>query len=614
MDGRLRFLETLTEGLSDMLKSGSHADTTIVVDGRVFPCHKAMFSHDMIETRGGIVTLYDIEPDIFDCLLRFMYTGVDIVDESNAEQIFKASSMLQIPCLQERCEDFLLTQVSRDNCIGIWKIARAHNCKNLAEIANISIVENFLEICQSDDFQTLEADEMTALISSDSLSVDNEESVCDAVVSWLKFDPSRQSCIADILKVLRLPLVTPDYLFGLLQEDIELDSKANEYIQEAFKFHLCPAKQNQFSADRFQQRKRSERNDCIVIVGGLLKTVPRFQTTKEVVCYSFQKEQWYYLPSMPYDPGYEFAVFTHGTNVYVSGGWLKLQGMVVYKAEKNKWKVCETMANGRCGHSMVATTNKMYVFGGRDGTAPALTNIEEFDLRSKKWKIAGELLLGIRSMSATVSGEYVFLFGGITENDKDSDKVQCFDTRLYTSTIIGDLPFACRLTRSVTVDHTVYILLPDGRIVILDNNVTSRKNIQKLAESSFSFETSDSEQSKSDVPLASLRVSPLLPSPSSPKSFVLPSQMTEKENALGKLEGRIAGFNQHHFEAIQHGGNLLLIGGKTPDNTILREIMIVDPKTGKMVGQIEMPAARWCFGGERVLIRKEYLQNAIGVV
>jgi hypothetical protein len=35
----------------------------------------AMFNHDMIETRGGIVTLYDIEPEIFDRLLRFMYTG-----------------------------------------------------------------------------------------------------------------------------------------------------------------------------------------------------------------------------------------------------------------------------------------------------------------------------------------------------------------------------------------------------------------------------------------------------------------------------------------------------------------------------------------------------------
>ena len=44
---------------------------------------EAMFNHDMIETRGGIVTLYDIEPEIFDRLLRFMYTGTIILKLEN---------------------------------------------------------------------------------------------------------------------------------------------------------------------------------------------------------------------------------------------------------------------------------------------------------------------------------------------------------------------------------------------------------------------------------------------------------------------------------------------------------------------------------------------------
>ena len=39
------------------------------------PYFEAMFNHDMVESRGGIVTLYDIEPEIFENLIRFMYTG-----------------------------------------------------------------------------------------------------------------------------------------------------------------------------------------------------------------------------------------------------------------------------------------------------------------------------------------------------------------------------------------------------------------------------------------------------------------------------------------------------------------------------------------------------------
>lgn len=507
----------------------------------------------------------------------------------------------------------LFSQVSKENSIGIWKIARAHHCENLAEIAHIHIAENFIEATQTDDFQNLDADELKELVKSEHLSVTNEECVCDAVVSWLKFDPSRQIHFAKILEVLRLPLVSPEYLFSMLEDDLEIDSRANQLIQEAFRYHLCPTKRPYLTSERFQQRKMSDKNDCIVVIGGLLKTVPRFQTTKEVVCYSFQQEQWFYLPSMPYDPGYEFAVCAHGSDIYVSGGWLKLQGMAVYKGEKNKWKSCDTMAHGRCGHSMVALSNSVYVFGGRDGTAPALTNIEKFDVKSKQWSIAGELLLGIRSMSAAVFGENIFLFGGITENDKDSDRVQCFDTRLNTATIIGELPFACRLTRCVTIDDFVCIILPNGRILNFDkSSVSSRKVIQSLGELSFSFDADDSDTT--DAPLLSVKDSPLLPSPSSPKSFASQAAEKERENALGKVIGRIAGFNQHHFEAIQHGGKMLLVGGKTPDHTILRDIMVVNPQTAKVISQIEMPAARWCFGAEKIVIRKEYLKNAIGVV
>lgn len=532
-----------------------------------------------------------------------------MVDETNAERIFRASSMLQIPCLQERCEDFLLTQVSKDNCIGIWKIARVHNCKNLAEIAQITLQELFTEISVTDEFQKLDADEIIDLVKSDYLSVPNEESVCEAVMNWVNFESSRQSYLGRILEVLRLPLVTPDYLFTLIRDDLDLDSKANKCLQEAFRYHMCPAKRHHFTSERYIQRKMSDRNDTLVIVGGLLKTVPRFQTTKEVVCYSFQQEQWFYLPSMPYDPGYEFAVCSHGPDLYVSGGWLKLKGMSVFKGEKNKWKSCDVMANGRCGHAMVALTNSIFVFGGRDGTAPAMTNIEEFDIRSKKWRHAGELILGIRSMSSSVIGENVFLFGGITENDKDSDRVQCFNTRSCNATIIGELPFACRLTRTVTVDLTVYIILPDGRIMTFDTSVTPQKVIQSLSELSFSFEADDETL---EVPQVA-RESPLLPSPSSPKSVVSTS-LSEKEHVLAKVQGRIAGFNQHHFEAIQHRGNMFLVGGKTPDNTILRDAIIVDPKHSKIISQIEMPSARWCFGCAKVTLRKEYLQNGIGVV
>jgi hypothetical protein len=80
-----------------------------------------LYHGDMRENRDGVVKLHDIDEDIFGKILEFLYTGKDVVSEENAEKIFRAASLMQIPCLQATCEEFLLTQVSPDNCIGIWK-------------------------------------------------------------------------------------------------------------------------------------------------------------------------------------------------------------------------------------------------------------------------------------------------------------------------------------------------------------------------------------------------------------------------------------------------------------------------------------------------------------
>ena len=40
MEPKEQYVNTLISGLENMLSTGNHADVTIVVDGKVFPCHK----------------------------------------------------------------------------------------------------------------------------------------------------------------------------------------------------------------------------------------------------------------------------------------------------------------------------------------------------------------------------------------------------------------------------------------------------------------------------------------------------------------------------------------------------------------------------------------------
>jgi hypothetical protein len=71
------------------------------------------------------------------------------------------------------------------------------------------------------------------------------------------------------------------------------------------------------------------------------------------------------------------------------------------------------------------------------------------------------------------------VFGGITESDKDTMSVQCFDTRHHTVTICGDLSFSCRLTRTIALDTAVYVMAPDGRVIeFCDSSLNIHSQIQ----------------------------------------------------------------------------------------------------------------------------------------
>lgn len=602
MESKIRYMATLTGGLESLLFSGQHSDIEIIVGKKTFRCHKvvlcamspyfeAMFSHDMRENRDGVVKLYDIDEDIFEKIILFLYSGKDVVSEENAEKIFRAASLMQIPCLQATCEDFLLTQVSPDNCIGIWKIAQAHNCEKLKNTSFMFILENFQVIATTEDFLNLELEELVGIIESDNLITQSEELVCDMAMGWINHDKeSRQQTAGVILEVLRLPLVSPNYLCHTFESNqfLQSDTKCKKVIQEAMKYHSMPTKRQDFTSMRSTNRQNGRTDDCIVMIGGLLSTTPRYQTTKEVLCYSFQQQKWFYLPSLPYDPGYEFATCTYGSSLFVSGGWLKLQGLAEYKTHKNKWKVCPAMTNGRCGHVMVPVNSSVFVLGGRDGKAPAMTNIEEYNLLTKKWTTVGDLPLGVRSTSAAAIGEKIYVFGGITESDKDTMSVQCFDTRHHTVTICGDLPFSCRLTRTVALDTAVYVMAPDGRVIEFCDSSLNIVTQTQMRRSRTSSSGSDSD-------------------------IVEPANI--QVTVLGKLVCKLPNFSQHHFEVVQYRGHILLVGGKTPDNTILKNIMVADihdrADANKLFNDLEMPSARWCFGCVKSVMNRDFLNNEL---
>jgi hypothetical protein len=70
----------------------------------------------------------------------------------NAESLLRAATTLQIKGMITRCEEFLMENLTKKNCISMWKLGRTHNCEELEDRAWPMILDNFTELSKNDMF------------------------------------------------------------------------------------------------------------------------------------------------------------------------------------------------------------------------------------------------------------------------------------------------------------------------------------------------------------------------------------------------------------------------------------------------------------------------------
>ena len=267
----------LQTGIFKNYTAGLYTDVEIQVEKKTFKCHKvilsalsdyfhAMFSSGMKESHNNLVCIKDIGSSIFENVLSFAYSGEDCVTIDNAEDLLRASVLLQIHCLQERCESFLLDQTTAENCIGIWRLAQNLNCQQLKETSWQFILKEFEVISKLDEFLGLEKEELISIISSDSLSLSNEENVCDAVFCWLDRDEGRSEYLPDIFKHLRLQQVSLTYLLEKVDfnPSVRKNSTCTALVKDALDFHLYPERRELYNIPLRLGNKMEVRNMNLV--------------------------------------------------------------------------------------------------------------------------------------------------------------------------------------------------------------------------------------------------------------------------------------------------------------------------------------------------------------
>ncbi|ETN76071.1 kelch repeat protein [Necator americanus] len=122
---------------------------------------------------------------------------------------------------------FLLEQLDATNCLGIASFAQTHNCTQLAHAAQMFTHQHFRMLIESEEMLTMDEASFTQLISDDRLTTEGEEAVFEAVINWVKYDPSRKSSLPNVLAAVRLPLISQEFLLDrAYQEPLIQESPA----------------------------------------------------------------------------------------------------------------------------------------------------------------------------------------------------------------------------------------------------------------------------------------------------------------------------------------------------------------------------------------------------
>lgn len=226
----------LQDGLYDLLESDMMVDCVLKIKDKEFPCHRlvlaacssyfrAFFKSGMEESKQKEIVLEDVEPGVMGMILKYLYTSNIHVTEQNVQDIFALANMLQIPSIFTVCVSFLQKRLSLSNCLAIFRLGLMLDCPRLAISGRNFACERFQFIARDEEFLQLTPSELAAIIASDTLNVETEQDVFEALIKWVGHDQEKRlEDLPSLLDCIRLRLVPQDYFTKNVEEHEWLSS------------------------------------------------------------------------------------------------------------------------------------------------------------------------------------------------------------------------------------------------------------------------------------------------------------------------------------------------------------------------------------------------------
>lgn len=251
-DLRLFQSTLLQDGLKELLNENKLIDCILKVGDRSIPCHQLIlaacspyfrelyFSEDGKEVGQKDVVLENLDPNVMEAIVNYMYSAEIDINDNNVQDIMTVANRFQIPSVFTVCVNYLQKKLTKKNCLAIYRLGLMLNCHRLAIAARDYIADRFETVAKDEDFLEFDALELFAIIGADALNVEKEELVFETLMRWIRKDKEKRvKSLEEAFECIRFRLLPEKYFKEKVEKDDLIKGnpeilKKIKVIKEAF--------------------------------------------------------------------------------------------------------------------------------------------------------------------------------------------------------------------------------------------------------------------------------------------------------------------------------------------------------------------------------------------
>ena len=458
--------QELTERLDSLTRLDSFCDVTIAVKSKEFKAHKvvlaaassfflSLLESNMRESNEQLIRieLEEATASVMEDVLKYVYTGNVSVTVESSHNLIVTADYLLLPGLKTAACVFLKENVTIENCVFSYYFAVKYQCPELKEKSRDVINSNFTVVMETDDFLSLDVDQVMEWASSDDVTVSAEEEVFKGIVKWVSHNKSeRQSCFPDLLRQVRLMFVSHEFLLNELDKEelITGNSECLNFVLESMKWIFSSTCKNCAKPPR---KCLDTQTDGIFVCGG-----------RKALCYRPHEDMWYQLMDMTLEHQ-EHAATQYRGRVYVFSRQRVVSGQSqvaeYYMPSNNSWGSIQTNFEYDERFSSLLVLNF-------DRTLFALTNTDDapentifaYNPVKNEWNIVGGNPLDRWGACGVTDGHHLYIMGGTNKEDDEINamaKVEKIDPYKYSQEEVAAMNEARHEAFGAAMNGKIYV-------------------------------------------------------------------------------------------------------------------------------------------------------------